>query len=103
MRSCGFFRTVDWLVDHTNRVAAVSAICILFAGSVLAGPSSWLPQGPSPTTDGQVENVPNGEVVGAINCIAPHPKDSNKVFVGAVNGGVWKTANAMTPSRLGDH
>jgi hypothetical protein len=37
----------------------------------------------------------DGEVSGAINAVAPHPTDENVLYVGAVNGGIWKTANAM--------
>ena len=33
------------------------------------------------------------EVAGAVNAVAPHPTDPNTVYVGAVNGGVWKTTD----------
>jgi photosystem II stability/assembly factor-like uncharacterized protein len=54
----------------------------------------WEPIGAAPTTAGQVENIPDGEVVGAIQSIAPHPVDPNVLYAGAVNGGVWRTENA---------
>lgn len=56
----------------------------------------WLPQGPGPMIDGQVEGVENGEVVGAVHTVAAHPHASNKLFVGTVNGGVWGTTNATS-------
>jgi hypothetical protein len=30
--------------------------------------------------------------------VLPHPKSSNILYVGAVNGGIWKTTNAMDPN-----
>ena len=74
--------------------------------ALLAGPAhvadvsaqQWVPQGPAPNTQGQVENIANGEVEGGINAVAPHPTDPNTVYVGAVNGGIWKTSNGMDPS-----
>jgi hypothetical protein len=58
----------------------------------------WSPQGPAPTALGQVEGISDRPVAGAIRVAAPHPEDANIVYVGAVNGGVWKTTNAMSPA-----
>ncbi|HEY7182280.1 MAG TPA: hypothetical protein VIC84_12715, partial [Blastocatellia bacterium] len=59
----------------------------------------WIAQGPGPTRNGQVENIsPNNEVVGAIQTLAPHPTDSSILYVGAVNGGIWRTRNATAAS-----
>src|SRR6266545_327481 len=59
----------------------------------------WTAQGPGPTQNGQVEHVtPNNEVVGAIHAVAAHPTDSNIHYVGAVNGGIWRTGNATAAS-----
>ena len=59
----------------------------------------WTAQGPGPTQNGQVEHVtPNNEVVGAIHAVAAHPTDSNILYVGAVNGGIWRTGNATAAS-----
>src|ERR1044071_4039933 len=62
-----------------------------------AAQPSWVAQGPSPATGGQVENLSEGEVSGALKSIAVHPSAPNVVYVGSVNGGVWKTSNAMDP------
>jgi hypothetical protein len=59
---------------------------------------TWQPVGPRPTTEGQVENIADGEVVGAVKAVAPHPADKNVAFIGSVNGGIWRTANATAPS-----
>src|SRR5687768_9332492 len=55
---------------------------------------AWMPQGPRPSTRGQVEGIVDREVIGAIKALAAHPSDANIVYVGAVNGGVWRTRNA---------
>ena len=74
-------------------LAAFLAACAVLPGQ--AQSVRWVPRGSSPTTKGQVENVqPNNEVVGAINALAPHPTNANVLYVGAVNGGIWKTENA---------
>lgn len=60
----------------------------------------WEAQGPSPATFGQVENVRNNagelnfEVTGAVHTVLAHPSHAGTLFIGTVNGGVWKTANA---------
>ncbi|MGQ0643223.1 MAG: WD40/YVTN/BNR-like repeat-containing protein, partial [Gemmatimonadaceae bacterium] len=54
----------------------------------------WLQQGPGPNTAGQVEGITDGEVVGAIKTVAAHPTNADVLFVGAVNGGIWRTGNA---------
>ena len=58
----------------------------------------WVPQGPSPATGGQVEGIIDGPVTGAIHTLAPHPTDVNVLYIGAVNGGVWKTTDATAGS-----
>jgi photosystem II stability/assembly factor-like uncharacterized protein len=56
----------------------------------------WLPQGPGPTTGGQVEGIEDGVVVGAVHVVAPHPNAAGTLYIGAVNGGIWKTTNATS-------
>jgi hypothetical protein len=67
-------------------------------GTLAAQPPMWIAQGPGPNIQGQVENILNREVVGALNAVALHPTDANIVYVGAANGGIWKTANATSGS-----
>ena len=59
---------------------------------------SWVSLGPAPTANGQVNIPPNNEVCGAIQAIATHPNNANILYIGAVNGGVWRTANATAAS-----
>jgi len=63
------------------------------------------PQGPGPSREGQTTNLRNAangtvfdEVTGAVGPMAPHPTDANILYVGTVNGGVWKTMNALSAS-----
>ncbi len=92
-------------------VRLATGLCVLFALAVaLALPAGahgqpppvnphqkWKEQGPSPAAFGQSENVvPNDEVVGAIHTVVAHPTDHKTIFIGAVNGGVWRTKNAQS-------
>ena len=57
--------------------------------------ATWVPMGPAPIINGQVENIaPDNQVIGAAQAVVAHPSDANTVYIGAVNGGVWKTTNA---------
>ncbi len=65
-------------------------------GSIVA---TWSAQGPAPTTNAQVQNLsPNNSVDGAVHAIVPHPTNASILYVGAVNGGVWRTQNATAAS-----
>lgn len=60
---------------------------------------TWVAQGPASNRFAQVQNLnPNNEVSGAIHAVLPHPADPNVMYVGAVNGGVWRTTNATAAS-----
>ncbi len=61
------------------------------------GSTAWVSRGPAPTESAQVRVPPDNEVSGAIHCIAAHPSDANIVFIGAVNGGIWRTVDALAP------
>lgn len=84
------------------RVAATFLLCSL-VGVAAAQDLKWVARGPAPTTKGQVENVKDGEVVGAVNAVTPHPTDKDVVYIGAVNGGIWKTANTTAASPTWEH
>ena len=59
--------------------------------------ATWVPMGPAPIINGQVENIaPDNQVIGAAQAVVAHPSDANTVYIGAVNGGVWKTTNATS-------
>ncbi len=54
----------------------------------------WVSRGPAPTQSAQVRVPPDNEVCGAIHAIAAHPSNADILYVGAVNGGIWRTTNA---------
>ncbi|MEZ6123004.1 MAG: Calx-beta domain-containing protein [Planctomycetaceae bacterium] len=56
---------------------------------------SWIPQGPFSATGGQSENAaPNNQIVGAIHAVLAHPTNPDILYIGAINGGIWRTTNA---------
>jgi hypothetical protein len=60
----------------------------------------WTPVGPGPILDGQTAGLvaQQDPVTGAVNVVAPHPTNSSVVYLGAVNGGIWRTTNATSAS-----
>jgi hypothetical protein len=90
------------------RLRLVAVLFALIAPAVPAGaqPPSWVPaepdviggpwnvQGPGPSHNGQLEGIPNRPVTGAVNALAAHPTNPDILYLGAVNGGVWRTLNA---------
>lgn len=54
----------------------------------------WIERGPAPTQSAQVAVPPNNEVCGAIQSIAAHPSNADILYIGSVNGGIWRTTNA---------
>jgi len=64
--------------------------------------TSWTFQGPAPELNAQQDlfNVATADepVSGNVVSIAPSPTNANTVYIGAANGGVWKTTNATAAS-----
>ncbi|HBN78489.1 MAG TPA: hypothetical protein DD473_22300, partial [Planctomycetaceae bacterium] len=58
----------------------------------------WTDQGPAPTQNGQLETgtQPNRQITGAIHTVLAHPTDADILYIGAVNGGIWKTTDATS-------
>ncbi len=81
-----------------------AAVCLLavMTGKVNAqafGDGDWQAQGPGPILFGQTEGVtPDNEVVGAVHTVLAHPTNPDMLYIGAVNGGIWKTVNATAVS-----
>ncbi len=71
---------------------------LLAASIIRPGIPDWTERGPGPIQNGQVEGLTNNPVTGAIEAIAAHPTNANIVYIGATNGGVWKTSNATAAS-----
>ena len=66
----------------------------LYTASILVGP--WESQGPAPGINGQEDVPPDDQINGAVQAIAVHPTNPNIMYVGGVNGGVWKTNDATS-------
>ncbi len=62
--------------------------------------AAWSPVGPSPILDGQTAGLTaqNNPVSGAVEVVTPSPSDANILYIGTVNGGVWRTDNAQASS-----
>ena len=80
-----------------------------FEDRVLLSIATWNPEGPAPIINGQVENVgPQApttnaylnQVDGAVEAVATstNPNLANVLYVGTVNGGVWKTTDVSSAS-----
>jgi photosystem II stability/assembly factor-like uncharacterized protein len=61
-------------------------------------PRFWIPQGPAPVENAVVLASPNNEADGAIETAAAHPTNADIIYVGTVNGGIWKTINGTSDS-----
>ncbi|HTK77032.1 MAG TPA: hypothetical protein VL371_17330, partial [Gemmataceae bacterium] len=55
---------------------------------------TWVDQGPGPSSAGLFNAIAGGPVSGAIEAVAVNPNQPGTVFVGSVNGGIWRTRNA---------
>lgn len=83
-------------------VLILSTMILCFGNSVKVSAADhtlrWIDQGPGPTQHGQTQG--DLSVAGAINAIVTSPTDANIIYVGTVNGGVWRTQNgtAANPS-----
>ncbi|MGZ4363246.1 MAG: hypothetical protein ACXVFF_13510, partial [Gaiellaceae bacterium] len=59
----------------------------------------WVEQGPRPIINTVNQTVPpNNPAAGAVQAIAINPANSNEIYVGTVNGGIWRTQNASATS-----
>src|SRR4051812_6696230 len=65
-----------WIAGATVR-SGFMALCIAASSAGTAPAQTWVDQGPGPNTVGQVENITDRPVVGAVNAVTPHPSDAN--------------------------
>ncbi len=59
--------------------------------------TTWLEIGPNSITN----DSSFGNAVGAVQAIAVDPNNAERVYVGAVNGGVWKTEHVSQIETIG--
>jgi hypothetical protein len=59
---------------------------------------TWIQQGPAPILNGQEIVLPasaGNPAAGAVAAVVTQPGNPNVIYVATVNGGVWKTTNAL--------
>ena len=86
-------------VLEARLIARMPAIPLAIAlSSSPASAVSWIEQGPGPDLNGGTEGLTNNPVSGAINAVAIDPTNADVIYLGTVNGGVWKTINGTNAS-----
>jgi hypothetical protein len=76
--------------------------------TVATGLSHWQEQGPGPIAHGQTAGLlPIGAdgvsdpVAGAATAVVLVPGDPDTIYLGTINGGIWRTTNAGSPTIAG--
>jgi len=82
---------------HRGRLGRRPFAVELLEGRLLLA-VDWVSQGPGPAQNGQVENIADKQVIGSIHAVLAHPANPDVLYIGATNGGVWKTQNATASS-----
>jgi hypothetical protein len=85
---------------HLTNLRFLWALLPIAALSAASLGQTWVNQGPGPLLGGQVEGMElqANPVSGAVRVVLPHPTDANTLYLGTVNGGVWKSHNALSLS-----
>ena len=78
-------------VEAVKRLDRLKPAAKSAAKSATTDSSNWKLIGPQPTDQGTTYST-----AGRVNSIAIDPRDSNTVYIGAAEGGVWKTTNGGT-------
>jgi hypothetical protein len=90
-------RSVERSVESWPGVlVALTVVAVLSGVNVVAAATggTWVPHGPAPVEGGGVNAAPNDQIAGATHVAVPHPSDPGKLWIGTVNGGIWRTSNA---------
>lgn len=61
---------------------------------------AWGLEGPAAATGGQVEGIAGGPVSGAVEAMVAHPSSAGTLWIGSVNGGIFKTTTATAASPM---
>jgi photosystem II stability/assembly factor-like uncharacterized protein len=82
-------------IEYTRRMSHLTAAEVLRAGPVAptSGASNWVQLGPSAIPNGQTYSSARVLVSGRVTAIVVDPTDSNIVYAGTAQGGVWKTSD----------
>jgi hypothetical protein len=88
-------RSLPTLARHVEQLEGRT----LLSANVPLDPTglNWVPVGPAPLLQDVV--APGNEpLVGRVTGIAPHPSNSNTMYIATAGGGVWRTDNATATS-----
>jgi Peptidase family C25/Carboxypeptidase regulatory-like domain len=77
--------------SETNTTSSNAKIGDLLGVNTPSSSTVWSSIGPSPLPNGQTFNTNNVAVSGRITAIAIHPTNSNIAYVGAAQGGIFRT------------
>jgi uncharacterized protein (TIGR03437 family) len=73
-------------LDRAARALRQQSVTAVNSGAAALDAANWTSIGPQPTEDPYF-----GIVAGRVNSIGIDPRDTNTVYIGAAEGGVWKT------------
>jgi len=82
----------------SRRIAGALAVFLVGLSGASYGQATWTAQGPAPSNFGQVEGITDLPVVGAVHTVVAHPSNGSILWIGTVNGGIWKTTSATAAS-----
>ena len=77
-----------------NQIAIDQLEIVMGTRAASPGVPDWVEQGPGPINNAQLLVTPNSPVGGAVQAIAVNPNNPANIYLGTVNGGVWRTTNA---------
>jgi hypothetical protein len=84
-------------IDPTLRARALEQMQMQEQNSPNVNSSSWTEIGPFPVPNGQTQQFPaTAAVTGRVTSVAVDPNNSNKVYLGTAQGGVWRSTNGGT-------
>ena len=83
---------------HRFVVPCIAAAALVALAQAPVNSQTWTPEGPAGATNGQVEGITDKPVTGAIEAVVAHPSNASIIWIGAVNGGIFRTNNATATS-----
>lgn len=90
------FRAEDWNPNTAKSAPAYQwdRSSDIPAVAPALGGATWIEQGPGPILfEANTVTPPDSPASGAINAIAPSPTNADLLYIGTVNGGIWRTSN----------
>ncbi|MEW6510138.1 MAG: T9SS type A sorting domain-containing protein [Bacteroidota bacterium] len=86
-------RGLPYALPYDPRVRAINAMQAQVSRSLAkVSATAWVPIGPAPIPNGQTESIVTA-VSGRVSCIAVHPTNPNIIYVGAAQGGVYRSVD----------